>query len=114
MAISSPSVFKRSLKYVAGVPALNTLYSNTPPFVVKFVKVRLRCLTAEYGYAVGDVFDISNFVPAASGIGHAVAISGNTVKVMLSSVSILVKPLTGGSSVSITLANWSLEIESFG
>jgi hypothetical protein len=88
------------------VAGLNTAHGMTPPPVA--AEIELVCLTAELGYAVGDVV-----VGAMGGNGSytyplSVAISSTTLKAVTGNVAAwMLQSQSTGINAALTPANWA-------
>jgi hypothetical protein len=79
------------------------------PKAPRFVWLRLKCLTAEQGYAVGDLVHLSPFSVASGTDGVAVAANSTQIKVVLQTLPAVVNFSTNTPAV-ITAANWDLVV----
>lgn len=80
----------------------------------KLVRVRLKCATAEGGFAVGDVIESNpGFQSQNTGGGHAVYCTASTVFVRISSAGYQTHTKGTGAPVNITAANWRMIVSAF-
>jgi hypothetical protein len=85
----------------------------------KFYRAFLKCLTAQYGYAIGDEVEIatSNTTTGASSLGINIVGDATNINVRYGSfagVFFLNNYTTGTVTAVITPANWALNIHAWG
>jgi hypothetical protein len=72
-----------------------------------FVQPRLKCLTAEMGYSVGDEVFTAPFSQNTS-FGLSMVTDATNLTIRYGSSGLIITNKTTGGSGAITVANWSL------
>ncbi len=100
-AVPEFSVFKDEYTITSG---MNLAINHGLPTTPRFLFLRLKCLTAEQSYAVGDEVELTNS-------SQVTASSNKTqIKVVFAALPTIVS-LTDNSVNAITAANWTLVIK---
>lgn len=78
-----------------------------------WIQLRARCVTAEYGYAVGDEVDLSNIDTNASNRGIVTIVTSTQIKVTVGNGGVVALNASTGVAATITAANWNLIVRAF-
>ncbi len=86
--------------------------------IPKMVTALLTCLTAEYGYSVGDKILLASNVGHANDQGHVVLINAITFRVILGNgaagkVYNVIKNDSSGGTANLTNANWNVTFTAY-
>jgi len=80
------------------------------PKAPRTVWVRLKCLTAELGYAVKDEVEIATFAVASGTNGVSIAVNSTQIKLVLQTLPALINFSTQ-TATAITAANWNIVVK---
>ena len=83
--------------------------------VPSVVYIELECVTAEYGYSVGDIIDVSNVIwsnSLSSRVAGATVLKGSTdLKVIFANTGVFyAMDYTTGDDSALTNANWVMRV----
>lgn len=80
------------------------------------VRVRLICVVAANGYAVGDELEMGqhNGIWSAAGFGCAVYLSGGSAKVKIGSGGLVIRDGSSGAVVIPSATNFKMKISVYG
>lgn len=98
-AVALPTVDNTAAQFAHGLGVIPSRYT-----------VHLVCNTAQHGYAVGDVVDVTSNCDGDGGRAYSTYANSTTVNIMASywSAGLYIKNRLGGGGVNITAASWRL------
>jgi hypothetical protein len=106
-AVPSVAFFTDNYTITSGMAlAINHGLPKTP----KIVWLRLKNLTAELGYAVGDEVELASSGSATNTASVSVASNKTQIKIVLAALPVIVNFSTQAQT-AITAANWQLVVK---
>lgn len=115
--LAAALLFKKEYISADTVYAASTVYSFTHGLggAPKTVRTGLRCLTAEHGYAIGDVIEVCGLYYVSPSI-YGVTTSSNTTTIYVSLAPTGVGAISRsspGAGVVLTATNWRLFVQAY-
>ena len=116
-AITAAKLRKSVSSNIAWSVSAATAFTHGLGLIPILVDYRLVCLTAEAGYAVGDLLDVGAIMwNRADGtpVGFLPRVDATAITVAFNGSGPALIPKTGGAIASCTSANWALVITALG